>query len=126
MGPTFACIDTIAENMAPLDYHEIRENLGLTSGSHSVTLEFHLFREYLSSQLWAEIDQHLEERLPSAADLDERVCLADKERHHHTDSWITHESRNEYIEIRAVFSRMRHAHMHLPRGNLGTRPRPAH
>jgi tryptophan 2,3-dioxygenase len=118
MGPTFACVETIAQNMAPIDYYEIRENLGLTSGSHSVTLEFHLFRD-LSAQLWAEIEQHLGERFPSAPDSVERARLADSQRHAHPDRWLTHELVSGYINIRDAISRWRHAHMHLPRNNLG-------
>ena len=46
-----AAMPVIVDNLVTADYHEIRENLGLTSGSHSVGLHFHLFRD-LYQQLW--------------------------------------------------------------------------
>lgn len=43
--PIEACLPPIVDNLTTRDYHDIRENLGLTSGSHSVSLRFHLFTE---------------------------------------------------------------------------------
>lgn len=35
----------LSENLTTSEYHAIRENLGLTSGSHSVALHYHLMRD---------------------------------------------------------------------------------
>ena len=50
-GGIAAAMPAIVDNLVTADNHEIRENLGLTSGSHSVGLHFHLFRD-LYQQLW--------------------------------------------------------------------------
>ena len=36
----------LISNLTPCDYHKIRENLGLTSGSHSINMHFKLLNEY--------------------------------------------------------------------------------
>ena len=54
-----ASLAPMADNLATADYHEIRENLGLTSGSHSVCLRFHMF---------SDLYEQLSEALADAAD----------------------------------------------------------
>ena len=54
-----ASLPPMVDNLSTSDYHEIRENLGLTSGSHSVCLRFHMFT-HLYEQLWDELSRHLE------------------------------------------------------------------
>ena len=42
-APIISSVPPMADSLATMDYHDIRENLGLTSGSHSVCLRFHMF-----------------------------------------------------------------------------------
>ena len=51
LATTLPCLSVLAETLSAMDYHAIRENLGLTSGSHSVALHYHLFED-LYEQLW--------------------------------------------------------------------------
>ena len=83
----------LAENLHTQEYHEIRENLGLTSGSHSTGLHFHLMRD-LYPQLRREAGQ-LEDGpgQVAVAGLIRTIGL-------HLDRW-------------------RLAHLNLPRNNLG-------
>ena len=62
------------DNLATSDYHKIRENLGLTSGSHSVGLHFHLFRD-LYQQLWEALAGSLSEGRAGAVNY-EMLCAA--------------------------------------------------
>jgi hypothetical protein len=87
--PAAACLPVMVDNLATSDYHEIRENLGLTSGSHSVGIRFHLFTD-LYGQLCAEISA-------SAPPL----LLA------------------ELAAFQGFVHGWRDAHLHLPRNNLG-------
>jgi hypothetical protein len=84
-----AAVPPMADNLATSDYHQIRENLGLTSGSHSVGIRFHLFTD-LYGQLCAEIPAHAPPLL-----------LA------------------ELAAFQGFVHGWRDAHLHLPRNNLG-------
>jgi hypothetical protein len=57
-GGVIASLPPMADNLVTSDYHQIRENLGLTSGSHSVSLHYHLFRD-LYQQLWEALANHI-------------------------------------------------------------------
>jgi hypothetical protein len=87
--PAAACLPVMVDNLATSDYHEIRENLGLTSGSHSVGIRFHLFND-LYAQLCEEV--------PAGAP---PILLA------------------ELAAFQGFVHGWRDAHLHLPRNNLG-------
>jgi hypothetical protein len=87
--PAAACLPAMVDNLATSDYHQIRENLGLTSGSHSVSIRYHLFTD-LYEQLCAEI--------PAGASPGLLAQLA---------------------TFRGFIFGWRDAHLHLPRNNLG-------
>lgn len=86
----------LSENLTTGEYHAIRENLGLTSGSHSVALHYHLMRD-LYPRL--ESDVRTVERRGSAA-------LTDL---------LTTQARSIGLHI----DRWRLQHLKLPRNNLG-------
>jgi tryptophan 2,3-dioxygenase len=87
--PASACLPAMIDNLATSDYHQIRENLGLTSGSHSVSIRYHLFTD-LYEQFCAEV------RAPAPS-----VLLA------------------QLATFRAFIFGWRDAHQHLPRNHLG-------
>jgi tryptophan 2,3-dioxygenase len=114
-------IHPIADNLTPADYHKFRENLGVTSGSHSVNLHYHLFRD-LYGQVGTTFLEHLkhsgqqhfaeEDPLQSLRLIDERI-LTD---HQH---FATHLIANELLTLRAGIERWRHSHLQLPRNAVG-------
>jgi tryptophan 2,3-dioxygenase len=127
-----SCINILAEgilttmppmidNLATSDYHKIRENLGQTSGSHSICLHYHLFRD-LYEQLWevlmyqilVDIDRECEEEL-----IEEAIRQLDRKRFHDTQSWMMHFLLNECLKLRTFIFQWRDAHLHLPRNELG-------
>jgi hypothetical protein len=94
-SPIESCLPAMVDNLTTHDYHEIRENLGLTSGSHSVGIRYHMFT-HLYEQLWSEL-ANLEER--SGPQYDLLVTQA--------------------LFFRSFVFQWRDEHLHLPRNNLG-------
>jgi hypothetical protein len=93
--PAAACLPPMIDNLATSDYHEIRENLGLTSGSHSVGIRYHMFTD-LYDQLCAEI-------VDSGA----------------LEGALAPLFRSEVAAFRSFVFGWRDQHLHLPRNNLG-------
>ncbi|WP_433298209.1 hypothetical protein ACQPZQ_20435 [Pseudonocardia sp. CA-142604] len=85
----------LADNLRCSEYHEIRENLGLTSGSHSVGLHYHLMRD-LYPQL--------------------RETVAGMHDAHDPGTGLV---RSQVRSIGLHLDRWRLAHLNLPRNNLG-------
>ena len=111
----------IVDNLTTSDYHEIRENLGLTSGSHSVCLHYHLFRD-LYRQLWSEfagfvlgepLNGHPQPSVQHAID------KATQARFEDPNAFLTYLLSNEYLTLRSFIHQWRNFHVHLPRNNLG-------
>ncbi|MEA2189526.1 MAG: hypothetical protein QOK16_4537 [Solirubrobacteraceae bacterium] len=95
--PIEACLPPIVDNLTTRDYHDIRENLGLTSGSHSVSLRFHLFTE-------------LYEQLCDAV-----AGLGDEP----ADEPLVRRIRRQVVTLHTFIFAWRDMHLHLPRNNLG-------
>jgi hypothetical protein len=95
-----ASLPPMADNLATSDYHEIRENLGLTSGSHSVCLRFHMFTD-------------LYEQLALA--LDARASASNGT----GTPWLLDRLQAEALTFRSLIFQWRDAHLHMPRNNLG-------
>jgi tryptophan 2,3-dioxygenase len=93
--PAAACLPPMVDNLATRDYHEIRENLGLTSGSHSVGIRYHLFTD-LYEQLCAEV-------------AGSKACAGS----------VGSVIRSQVALFRAFVFGWRAQHLHLPRNNLG-------
>jgi hypothetical protein len=93
--PAAACLPPMIDNLATSDYHQIRENLGLTSGSHSVGIRYHMFTD-LYDQLCAEVGQ-------SGA----------------LEGALAPLLRSEVATFRSFVFGWRDQHLHLPRNNLG-------
>lgn len=95
--PIEACLPPIVDNLSTYDYHQIRENLGLTSGSHSVSLRFHLFTE---------LYEQLVEAIADRAEADGDHPLLPRLRRH-------------AMGLNVFIFSWRDMHLHLPRNNLG-------
>jgi tryptophan 2,3-dioxygenase len=127
-----SCINILAEgilstmppmidNLATSDYHAIRENLGQTSGSHSISLHYHLFKD-LYEQLWEVLmcqilvdtdKEYTEESIEKA------IRKVDHGRFYDTQNWMMHFLLNECLKLRTFIFQWRESHLHLPRNELG-------
>jgi tryptophan 2,3-dioxygenase len=94
LDPIEACLPPIVDNLSTRDYHEIRENLGLTSGSHSVSLRFQLFTELYEQ-------------------------LAEAIAHRGIDGAVGARLRRLVVALHTFIFAWRDMHLHLPRNNLG-------
>jgi tryptophan 2,3-dioxygenase len=121
MEGILASVPPMADSLATSDYHRIRENLGLTSGSHSVTLRYHMFT-HLYEQLWKELaiflageqESHgLEEEALQAAGRAERRRFEDPQ------AWFVHLLIDYCLQLRTMIFQWREQHLHMPRNNLG-------
>jgi hypothetical protein len=95
-----ASLPPMADNLATSDYHEIRENLGLTSGSHSICLRFHMF-----SDLYEQLALALDARASSSNGAG--------------TPWLLDRLQLEALTFRSLIFQWRDAHLHMPRNNLG-------
>ncbi|MEM6347922.1 MAG: hypothetical protein AAF927_28795 [Bacteroidota bacterium] len=89
-------LDPLVDNMTAQDYHKIRENLGLTSGSHSVNIHFHLFRD-----LYRGLGKVFSKKIAQPSNSEEL------------------EVARLLLEFRSFTFAWREKHIQLPRNNLG-------
>jgi len=87
----------LVENLTTADYHQIRENLGVTSGSHSVVMRYKLFQDLYTAAGAAALENHYFE-----SDVPESRLMA-----------------AEIFRLRAGIQLWRDLHIHLPRNHLG-------
>ena len=120
-----ASLPPMADNLATSDYHQIRENLGLTSGSHSICLRFHMFTD-LYQQLWQAVsggvtDAAAVESDPAHGipDIGEAIRKIEAARHEDARSWQLHQLLDECLTFRGFVLQWREMHVHMPRNNLG-------
>ena len=114
-------VPPMADNLATSDYHQIRENLGLTSGSHSIGLRYHLFSD-LYEQLWEALASHATGKpVEDCSDqvIEEAIHRAERDRFHDSSAWMVHLLADNCLKLRASILQWRDQHMHLPRNNLG-------
>ncbi|RCJ27000.1 hypothetical protein A6770_02185 [Nostoc minutum NIES-26] len=117
----FAALLPMVDNLVTSDYHQIRENLGLTSGSHSVSLRYHMFKE-LYEQLWKALSIQITD-FPSQEDresaLKEAIHQLNRTRFQDSRSWVVYLLLNECLKLRTFIFQWRDTHIHLPRNELG-------
>ncbi len=121
MSVLVGSIDPIAQNLTPSDYHQFRENLGVTSGSHSVTLHFHLFRD-LYRQLGTTFLEHIQRSGQACFDeenLIQIIRLMDEHKLDDSRYFLTHLIINELLTLQTRLDQWRHDHLHLPRNAVG-------
>lgn len=120
--PIAASLPPMVDSLSTHDYHQIRENLGLTSGSHSIGLRYHLFTD-LYEQLCEQI-AHYAEVTPSDPDANEedrdyvppRRVMASPSRASTTPIGPL---LAQVLAFRSFVFNWRDEHQHLPRNNLG-------
>ena len=115
-----ASLPPMADNLATSDYHQIRENLGLTSGSHSVCLRFHRFT-HLYEQLWDELSALLLKQSNGSTDVsvEEAIRRLEAKRHENDEAWLAHLLIGYSLQLRTFIFEWREEHLHMPRNNLG-------
>jgi tryptophan 2,3-dioxygenase len=115
-----ASLPPMVDNLATSDYHQIRENLGLTSGSHSVCLRYHMFT-HLYEQLWEELSHEVSRWSPGASfgSIEAAVREVDRQRSTDPTAWLVHALFRECLRFRAFVLYWRGEHLNLPRNNLG-------
>jgi hypothetical protein len=94
--PVAACLPAMVDNLATSDYHDIRENLGLTSGSHSVGIRYHLFTD-----LYEQVCEEVANCLDAAPTPARSLLIA------------------QLAAFRGFVFGWREQHLHLARNNLG-------
>jgi tryptophan 2,3-dioxygenase len=112
-----AAVPPMADNLATSDYHEIRENLGLTSGSHSVCLRFHMFT-HLYEDLSDELAKLALRMFPGASDVEDALRRAGRTPGNF-EEWLLFVIGGHCLSFRASITEWRDEHVHMPRNNLG-------
>lgn len=108
----------ILSSLATSDYHKIRENLGLTSGSHSQNLNKELFKERYFELSQAVIE--LVSGSPKPIDeIEARFKAIAGNPKADNNSWNTYLLIKEALELRAHIKHWRALHVNLPKNNLG-------
>jgi tryptophan 2,3-dioxygenase len=110
-----ASLPPIADNLSTSDYHQIRENLGLTSGSHSVCLRFHMFT-HLYQQLSEAVDR-MTVTLPE--EVAERGDRKAESQANGSGAWERRLLIDHCLRLRTFVQQWREEHLNLPRNNLG-------
>jgi len=111
----------IADNLTTSDYHHIRENLGITSGSHSENIHYHLFQD-LYSQLGKEYEAFIERSFGDqcgSTDTTEIVRFIDANRHLNETFFMAHLLTNQLLDLHMFVFHWRDGHLHLPRNTVG-------
>ncbi|WP_445372040.1 hypothetical protein ACH518_04630 [Methylomonas sp. HW2-6] len=99
LAETLPCLETINDCLQTTDYYAIRNNLGLTSGSHSVAIHYHLFRDLYPT--WCETVKS-ELKFKKADDNIQKLI------------WL------ETGRLQVLIHTWRKMHMHFPRNYLGS------
>jgi hypothetical protein len=122
-----ASLPPMTDNLVTSDYHQIRENLGLTSGSHSINLHYHLFRdlyqqlsEAIQDYVQAEASNHRTgESGAGPEDILEAMSRMTSLRLNDSEAFQIYLITNECLRLRAFINHWRDEHLQLPRNNLG-------
>jgi tryptophan 2,3-dioxygenase len=115
-----ASLQPMTDCLATSDYHAIRENLGLTSGSHSVNIHYHLFRD-LYTQLWDAFAQYILNTSDSTDptwNIENSIRQIDQRRFDDTNAFLVHLLANDLLKLRSFIQEWRNSHLHLPRNNV--------
>lgn len=114
-----AALPPMADHLATSDYHVIRENLGLTSGSHSVCLRFHMF-SHLCEELSTELENCAVRNSQAAnPSVEDALREAGSRRGQDVRSWLIHLIGEYCLRLRVHIAYWRDEHVNLPRNNLG-------
>lgn len=107
----------MAELLATGEYHGFRENLGPASGTHSLAIKQHMFRD-LFKCFWNDMQAWLQTL--GEGNLAEAIRETQQNRHRDARMWLRHSVIDEGSRLHNVHQQWRHEHLHMPRNCLGS------
>lgn len=117
LDPVVEAQRVMAEHLATGEYHEFRTNLGPASGTHSLAIKQHMFRD-LFKHMWNDLEAWL--RSLGEASLEETVRDIDARRHDDPETWLRHTVVDRAFQLHSAHQQWRHEHLHMPRNCLGS------
>ncbi|MFD3823657.1 hypothetical protein [Streptomyces sp. NPDC058625] len=116
LDPVVEAQRVMAEHLATGEYHEFRTNLGPASGTHSLSIKQHMFRD-LFKHMWNDLETWL--RSLGESSLEEIVLDIDARRHDDPEAWLRHTVVDQAFLLHSAHQQWRHEHLHMPRNCLG-------
>ncbi|MFI8353926.1 hypothetical protein [Streptomyces cyaneofuscatus] len=117
LGPMVEAQRVMAELLSTGDYHGFRENLGPASGTHSLAIKQHMFKD-LFKHFWNDIAKWLTE--DGEGSLEGATLALDTDRHADPESWLRHQVLHQAFRLHHTYQEWRHEHLHMPRNCLGS------
>ena len=112
LDPVVDAQRVMAEHLATGEYHEFRTNLGPASGTHSLSIKQHMFRD-LFKHMWNDLEAWLSSF--GASSLEETVRDIDARRHDDPEGWLRHTVVDQAFKLHSAPQQWRHEHLHMPR-----------
>lgn len=117
LDPVVEAQRVMAEHLATGEYHGFRTNLGPASGTHSLSIKQHMFRD-LFKHMWNDVESWL--RSLGGSSLDETLRDIDARRHDDAEAWLRHTVVDQAFRLHSAHQQWRHEHLHMPRNCLGS------
>ncbi|CAL9394147.1 hypothetical protein SUDANB6_01322 [Streptomyces sp. enrichment culture] len=117
LDPVVEAQRVMAEHLATGEYHAFRTNLGPASGTHSLAIKQHMFRD-LFKHMWNDLETWL--RSLGAPSLEDAVRDIDERRHEDPEAWLKHLVVDQAFRLHSAHQQWRHEHLHMPRNCLGS------
>ncbi|MEN8655033.1 hypothetical protein ABCR94_31730 [Streptomyces sp. 21So2-11] len=117
LGPVVEAQRIMAELLATGEYHGFRENLGPASGTHSLAIKQHMFKD-LFKHFWNDISKWL--TTDGEGTLEGTTRAIDADRHADSESWLRHQVLHQAFRLHHTYQEWRHEHLHMPRNCLGS------
>ncbi|GAA1421000.1 hypothetical protein GCM10009601_20450 [Streptomyces thermospinosisporus] len=117
LDPVVEAQRVMAEHLATGEYHAFRINLGPASGTHSLAIKQHMFRD-LFKHLWNDLETWLSSL--GAPSLQDAVRDIDAHRHDDPGAWLRHLVLDRAFRLHDAHQQWRHEHLHMPRNCLGS------
>ncbi|WP_330283716.1 hypothetical protein [Streptomyces sp. NBC_00588] len=117
LDPVVEAQRVMAEHLATGEYHEFRTNLGPASGTHSLSIKQHMFRD-LFKHMWNDLEAWLTSL--GGSSLEETVRDLDARRHDDPAAWLRHTVVDQAFQLHSAHQQWRHEHLHMPRNCLGS------
>nr|WP_257002935.1 hypothetical protein [Streptomyces sp. Alain-F2R5] len=117
LDPVVEAQRVMAEHLATGEYHGFRTNLGPASGTHSLAIKQHMFRD-LFKHMWNDLEAWLCSLGESS--LEETLRDIDARRHDDPEAWQRHTLVDQAFKLHSAHQQWRHEHLHMPRNCLGS------
>ncbi|MEU0164206.1 hypothetical protein ABZ214_01835 [Streptomyces iakyrus] len=117
LDPVVEAQRVMAEHLATGEYHGFRTNLGPASGTHSLSIKQHMFRD-LFKHMWNDLEAWLDSL--GASSLEETLRDIDARRHDDPEAWLRHTVVDQAFKLHSAHQQWRHEHLHMPRNCLGS------